>query len=280
MNWLRENKFLAGFFGFVIAGMVALAVLLVLAYNQYAEVSGSYSNLAGQLKTLQAMAPYPDADNLKKYQEQKKTLGESFSSLQQALSAYEFPLEPMTPEQFQDKLRASLNAAAAKAKGIGLKLPTTVAALGFDRYQTETPSKDAAAPLGRQLKAIEFIVDELLDSKVNAITSIHRDPLPEESGKPPSKALVTKYPFQIALVAEQRHFQKIFNDIVGATQQLYIVRLVRIKNQVEKGPVKATETTASGTAAASAALRYIVGTEKVEVVLDLEIVDFSSAQRK
>lgn len=281
MNWIRENKFLAGFFGFVIAGAVALTVLLVMAYNQYAEYSDIYANQANELKRLQAKAPYPDEKNLEKYKEQKKLLGEAISGLQENLSAIEFPLEPMTPELFQDRLRASINAVGVKAAENGLKLSPAVAAMGFDRYQTETPGKDAATPLGRQLKAIEFIVNELLGSKVNSITTIHREPLPEESGKKTSaQTLVAKYPFQITFVVEQNRFRKLLNDIVGATQQFYIVRQVRIKNQVEKGPLKTSDAAAAPTAPADARLHYIVGNEKLEVALTLEIVDFAAPSQK
>lgn len=282
MNWFRENKLLAVFLGFVVVGSAALIYFLLQAVGHFNEVDDDYKTQVAQLNRLQTMVPYPNQQNLNKYKEQKTTLSAAITNLQQQLSKLQFPLEPMTPETFQDKLRTSVNAVSVRAGEVKANLPKEFA-LGFDRYLTETPNKEAAAALGRQLKSIEFIVNELLDSKVDAITAIARAPLPEESGQKQPKSLVTKYPFEISIVADQGRFRKMLNDIVSTTKQFYIVRLIQIKNQKDKSPSKAS---ANPSAAATPAkegnsrLSFIFGTEKLNVVLRFEMVDFGASPEK
>src|ERR1700677_389301 len=180
MNWISENKFLAGFFGFMIVGIAALGFFLYQALGAYADVHQDYTNKIQQLNTLQALSPTRNQDNLKKYEEQKSALAEVIDGLEKNVSAVQFPLDATTtPEIFQDRLRKSLDAALADAKTNNVKLPEKFA-LGFDRYLAELPAKEAAAPLDRELKAVEFVVNELISARVESISGspgFYRAPL-------------------------------------------------------------------------------------------------------
>jgi hypothetical protein len=284
MNWIRENKLLATFLGFVIAGMGALAFLLVQAISHFGEVDDAYKAQVEQWNQLQALPAYPEEKNLQLYKDQKKSLDAIITNLKQELSALQFPLEPMTPEEFQDKLRTTVNAVAAKAALTGAKLPEKFA-LGFDRYLTETPGKEAAAPLGRQLKAIEFIINEFLDNRVESITTINRSPVPEETGKQnPAKQLLDKIPVDITFVTDQNHFHKLLNDLMGTKKQFYIVRWLEVKNQVDKSPPKSATSAAAQASAKPAKdtgfLHYLFGGEKLNFAMKIEIVNFADQPQK
>lgn len=282
MTWIRDNKFLAGFLGFVIVAAAALGFLIFQAYGHFGEVDENYRNEVQKLNTLQSMAPYPDQQNLNKAKEQQTSYVDNIKNLLQDVTAVQFPLEPLAPEGFQDNLRATVNAVTAKAAP--KQLPDKFG-LGFERYLTETPRREAAAPLGRELKSVEFIINELIDSKVDSITSVVRPPLPEENGtvtkgKPP---LVTKEEFDVTFISEQGRLRKILNELVDTKKQFYIIRLLRVKNQVLIGPPKNPTGTAAAAAAGSkdaSALHYIVGTEKLEVTLKIEIANFNPPAQK
>src|ERR1043166_420311 len=85
----------------------------------------------------------------------------------------------MTPEAFQDTLRKSVIALADKAKKANVKLPDRFF-MGFEDYQASLPKPEAAAKLGRQLQAVEYALNILVDNKVDAINALRRTPLPEE----------------------------------------------------------------------------------------------------
>src|SRR2546423_245676 len=122
MDWIRENKFLTGFFAVVLIGALALGYLLYSALGSYSEVSDKYTQQADELHKLQSSVPYPDETNLKKFRDQKQTITQATVTLQQTLNAMQLPLEPMTPTEFQDRLRKSVTAIRDKAKAANVAL--------------------------------------------------------------------------------------------------------------------------------------------------------------
>src|SRR5437870_12661765 len=115
MNWIRENKFLTVFFAVLAVGAGVLGYLLYSASGAFSEISDTYNTKVTELKRLQALAPYPDAGNLKKLRDQKEAYAEAVSNLRKSLMALQFPVESVTPEQFQDKLRATVSKIVEKA---------------------------------------------------------------------------------------------------------------------------------------------------------------------
>ena len=183
--------------------------------------------------------------------------------------------------------------------------------LGFDRYQTEPPEEAAAVPLGHQLKAIEWVIMQLIEKRAFELRSLTREELPTERGakgakqetadasKPGkgSKPLVLKNAFEVVVLIEQNAFANLLNTIVSPqAPQFYVPRLVTVKNEKEKGPPKVAGgspsappainpdgtpvATAAAPAAATPVSSYIVGEEKIEVTLRLEIVDFTETASK
>ena len=309
---LGQNKFLVGLSVAMVAGCGTLGYLLFTSYSQYSDCSQRYETMAGDLMRLERLPLYPEAGNLKKLDQKKNAAAASAESLYRQLAPLSFPLEQITPEQFQDQLRAAVAATAKKAEVAGVKLPVKFY-LGFDNYQTLPPKAEAAPVLGRQLKAVDLAVQTLIDSKVDAITAITRELLAEEgdaakANPQPGAAkvavekapLVSKYPFKIDFTAEQNRFRNALNALAKNGKQFFILRPVTIKNDVEK-PLSRAEanptpkpgamaamTTTTGTPGMGSpevkeeepALRYIVGTEKVNVGLRLDMVVFASSFSK
>ncbi len=275
MTWIRENKFLTVFFALLFVGIVAFGYLLYTASGSYSDVSDKYNQQAAELRRLQNLAPYPDQENLRKMREDKDAYAAKVTQLQKGLAAQEFPLEPLTPEQFQDRLRSTVSQVVGSANASGVKLPEKFY-MGFDVYQTSLPKAAAAAPLGRQLRAIEFVVRQLFEAKVGSLVTLSRTPLPEEGGAPApgaapasggggrggrgrgpvaaasEKSLVSKSTFEIAFITEQPRFRKWINDISSAKEQFYIVRLFTVKNENPAAPLRVDNSVVEPTPAAAA----------------------------
>ena len=308
MNWVKENRFLTGFFAVMLVAVAALGWLLTSAKARYEEANTGYEEKAGELNRLQGLNPFPNAQNLKLIEAQKTEATAAIKALQTKLSAKAFPFEAMTPEQFQDKLRASVTAVVAKAAEARVRLPEKFY-LGFDRYQTEPPDEAAAVPLGHQLKAVEWAILQLIESRAIELRTLTRDELPTERGakaRPesadaPAKGKgdrgagqMARHAFDLVALMEQSSFTKFLNTIVSATApQFYVPRLVVVHNEKEKGPAKGMVTGApaapspgnpavpgaSGSPAGGGS-SYIVGEEKIEASLRLEVVDFTEAAAK
>ena len=290
MNWIKENKFLTVFFGVMLLGASALGYLLISSKANFDEVQANYNTASTELSRLQNLSPYPNESNLKAMLAQKSAYVGSSTRLQESLAALQFPLEPIHPEEYQDQLRKTVDEAVAKA-GPGV-LPAKFY-LGFESYQSSPPKGDAAAPLSRELKAIEWLVNALLDAKVHSITDIRRVPIGEETAEgkavantksqKPQKGTndggVHKNTIEITFTAEQGRVRGALNAIVNSKKQFYIIRSLQIKNEKEKGPLRAgtsgPATGGTGSSDPSQKLQVIAGNEKLIVTARIEIVDFS-----
>lgn len=299
MNW-GQNKFLIGFGVVMVLGCGALGGLLWQSTAQFSELSAQYDEQVNTLQQLQILPLYPEQGNLQKLKDQKQVVTDAGLALQKQLEPLMFPMEQITPEQFQDKLRATVSAVVEKAGGVGVKLPDKFY-LGFNDYQSKPPRTEAAAVLYRQLKAVDLAVNTLIDNKVDAIATINRTPLPEEAdapkvpaGKPAGKAkpvLLSKFPFEIQFSSEQAHFRRALNELARSEKQFFVIRPLSIKNTVEKpllktdpsasaAPVDTTATGDASQAPKAQSRRYVVGMEKLNVTLRLEMVVFASSSPK
>ena len=282
MNWIKENKFLTGFLAALVAGAAALVYFIVSSQASFTEVSDNYQKQAQELARLQNLVPYPDEANLKLLRGKKDEYSAMTSKLVKDLSAAQFPLEPMMPAEFQDVLKKTVDDVVGKSSP-GL-LPQRFY-LGFDVYQTKPPGgPKAAAALARELKAIEFVVSTLIDSKVSSIADIKRFPLFEEDSKAADnqKSPVIKSTFEVTFSGEQGRLRKALDDIVSSKKQFYIIRSLSVKNEREKGPSRSDSLVSANPAQGEEAqrLKIIVGTEKLTVTARIEIVNFAPPATK
>jgi hypothetical protein len=285
MNW-GQNKFIIGFGAVMLVGCGTLGALLWQAGSQFSDLTDDYHNQVAQLQGLQNQPLYPEQGNLEKLEVQKVAAMKDATAFQAQVTPMAFPLETISPEQFQDKLRATVSSVTAKAVSAGVKVPDKFY-LGFDDYQGKPPTVAAAPALNRELRAIELAANTLIESKVIALTGIKRDPLPEESKSKPGpkpSSLVAKFPFEIQFSSEQVPFRKALNALASNRNQLLVVRPLIIKNSVDKPISKAGNAQSSagvpGAPDANGRLKFLVGAETLSVTLGIEMIVFSNPVAK
>jgi len=300
MNWIRQNSFLAAFFAVTTVCAISLGVLLYLQYDKYSSVSDEFATQAAELKRLQSLTPYPSEENLKKLKVQREAMDAQIQTLKKSLTAMTLPIESTSPEQFQDRLRASVLATVELAKQNDVKLPEKFY-LGFDGYQTTPPRPQAAMALANQMAGIELVLKMLIENRATQISSVKRVPLGEEEQKTtPQQAFsqgekgpIDKTSFEVGFKAEQKQVQKILNSIVQSNRQLLVIRDLSINNEKAKAPSKSDPDDAKLPAAvpdpskpavtgtdSAPSLKFILGTEKVDVVAQIEIVKFKGNTSK
>ena len=299
---LGQNKFYVGLGAVLLLGCLILGYLLWQSSSDFDAAELEYNKNVAELDRLQKLDLYPKAENQKILEQQMMSAHEAAIMLHQKLVPMSFALEPLSPEQFQDKLNEAVKSSVEKAANAGVNLSDKLY-LGFAEYRTATPRPEAAAALGRQLKCIALAVDTMIEKKVSSIESITRTPLPEEQDpaklpvatptprQGPGKAapaLLSAYPFEIQFTTEQRAFEFVLNDLSKNEQQFFIIRPVAIKNQSLKAPKKIDPAAASEAAKAAASnaangaapkadkLRYVLGSEKLNVTLRFDSVVFAS----
>lgn len=308
MNWFKENPFLAGLIVATLAAAGVLGYLISQSVSAYSTSSESYTAAVAKLHSLQEKVPFPSEENLKAVKAGIDNYAARIQAFQSQLAKMKVPLdEKITPQQFQDGLRAAVNDIRAKAEAGGIGLPANFY-FGFDQYQAQVPTEQAAPALYRQFRVIQTIITRLVDFKVASVDSVVRPPLPEEGGtvaqpaqpaaqkKPDAEKseakepVLKRFPFDIAFTAEQGKFRVAFNSLLGSDQFL-IVRSIEIQNTNPKAPSKNTGGTGSQPAsnpfaAASEggaahgggekkSLQVILGRELLKATLHLDMLDFA-----
>jgi hypothetical protein len=324
MSWVQENKFLTAVIAVTVIGSGALGYLLFDAMGKNSAASEEFDRVAAEKKRLETMPVYPNEANLRKVQEQKQEHLARIQDLQKKLKSMELPEEPLSPEAFQDRLRVSVTAYLSAAAGARLKLPDKFY-MGFDTYQSSPPKAEAAPKLGRQLKAIEFALGQLVANRAVELRGVIREELPEETGrprvqpaaakpaapgakKPEAAPLVEKHAFEITFLSDQTAAQKVLNAIDTDRKQFYITRTVVVRNEKPTPPPReagsvppppAADTpppapeaaapnpaapappptaTAAPVESAAATFQFIVGEERIESTLLVEVAEFAPAE--
>ena len=310
MNWFRENRFLGTFLLLFGAGIVGAVWFLFSAKSDWDEASTRFSNTATELNRLERLSPYPNAENLRKMKAHAENYSSALAKLKDELKMRVAPVTPMAPSEFQSHLRVAMTAIADKARANKVKLPDKFY-LGFDEFASALPNEVAAPLLGQELVQIEWLLNTVLDARVEAVTAFSRTPLAEERGAsaalptptpvagakpastpPPGAKLLERNIVEATFLSTPGAARKVLNQIAGANQQFCIIRLLHVRNEKEKGPPRevAGETSAApsspppppvpaGSPGAKptpgTALSFIVGNERIETTAKIEIVRFT-----
>lgn len=251
MNW--RNPFLTSYLAVTVVGAGILGFLVYSSYSHYTEVSTQYDTQVARLQSLQNRVPFPNAENNATFSKLTGEYRAEYDRLLAQVAKMQKPIDTaLTPQAFQDRLRAYVSAVEAAAKQNDVKLPDNFY-LGFDQYQGNLPSNEAAGPLARELDAVRLIVDRLVEIKVTEIAGIRRDLLPEEGGAAPKATpapaapagrrtaapevpkVVSSNSFDIAFVADQSRTKSALNAIATANQ-FFIIRNLTIENSHLEGP--------------------------------------------
>jgi hypothetical protein len=300
MTWFRENRFLGTFLiGFTVC-VIAVVWFFFSAKSDWDEASERFNNTSTELSRLERLAPYPSTDNLRKMKAHAEDYASALTKLKDELKMRIAPAAPMAPNEFQSHLRVAMNSVADKARANKVKLPDKFY-LGFGEFASALPNESAAPLLGQELVQIEWLVNGLLDARVEALSAFRRTPLPEErgtaaalptTGAKPNPAATTapklfeRNVVELTFLSTPGAARKVINQIAGASQEFCIIRVLHVRNEKDKGPPRETggETSTAPSipgpspatkAPPATALNFIVGNEKIETTAKIEIVRFT-----
>jgi len=259
MNWFEHNRFLGWFLIGLALGCLGVGFFFFRAKISSDAESARLEKTAAELKRLDSLAPFPDESH---YQE-ARTLADAYKSslaaLQEEIKSHQLPLEPLAPNEFQTKVRQAVSATREKARANRVRLPEKFF-LGFDEFATSLPSAEAAPLLGRELKAMQMLIDILIDARVDSINAFHREPIAEErtasptpqssprAGRPrdsvaaasptpaASPTMVEGNALSVTFASSPSAARKVLNQIVSAKEQFFIIRTLHVRNEKERGP--------------------------------------------
>lgn len=302
MKWFQQNRALGTFL--VVSGICILlgAALLYWRWSVWSDAKQTFDQAAAERNRLQGLDPFPNDANYRKLQGYLERYNEALDKFKDELKTEVAPDPPLAPNEFQSRLREVTLAVEDRARTNNVKLPDKFQ-VGFDEFARIMPNTAVAALLGQELSQVQMLINILLDSKVDSITSFRRRPLPEERGASPTPApspgqrvattakpggtpapkLIERNVVDITFKAAPGAARKVLNEITNSTGQFFIVRTIYVHNEKDKGPPH--ERTATPTPApipqaspgqqGAAALNFIVGNEHIEVSATIEMLRFT-----
>jgi hypothetical protein len=264
MDWIRENKMLAGILGVIVAGTFGLGYVLYNSWTSYSEKRDAYLALGNRIAQLEGLPLSPSEANLaakkklvSEYSQNVNQLGVALRLLQDAVVP-----QPATDTQFQAKLKERVIEIKKMAAALKVQLPDPFA-FGFDPYIGALPPNEAATELSGYLDSIEAIVKLAMGCKVASIDLLERSQIPEETGgsgdqaskskskskggsapkgpaTPSNPAIAEKRKLTLMLTLDQGPLQLLISKLAnpGDMPHFASVRVLRVENQMIEGPIK------------------------------------------
>ena len=297
MNWFRENRWLGTFL--IVFGLCLVVALYFLfsAKSAFEAASNQFTEATAERTRLEHLNPFPNEANFQKMKQELVNYGAALNKLKEELKTQVLPALPLAPDEFQTHLRQAMNEASEKARANKVKLPDNFH-LGFDEYTAALPNTTAAPLLGQELEQIRLLMNIVIDARVDSLIAFKRTLLPEEKAAPlasptPSSArrpagpiaggpkMIDRAVVDLTFTSAPSAARKVVNQIASSNQQFFIIRMLRVRNDQEKGPSRENATNAAGGAAPAGtpppagAIKFIVGNEHIETAAQIEIARFT-----
>jgi hypothetical protein len=303
MNWFEQNRFLGIFMSGLAVVTLLSAGFLLHEKSAAAREQTRLETTIDELTRLQRSTPFPSEENFRRAKTQSDNYHDLLLALKNELKTRTFPKPPLLPNEFQAQLRQIATDVIERARASKVQLPESFN-LGFDEYATSLPNTAAAPDLGRQLRAIEWIANTIVDAHVDSLQSLTRSTLPEERAPPaPSRAgtrggkesktpeassrIVDSTSIDVAFSGSPAAVRRILNQIAAAKEQAYVIRTLQVRNPADKGPERADKEklapaakvavppAQASTARNEQGISFIVGTEHLSVAAKIEILRFN-----
>ena len=230
MNWFRANPVWGAI---TLATTIALLIVLGLLWmtkGKFEAEKEQYLASISNLQQLEDSNPYPSAVNVRKMRTYLETYRTSLDKLKTELTRHVLPITPLLPNEFQMHLREAMTATAANARAHRTKLPENFNA-GFPEYIAALPSTSDAPKLGQELTQIQFLLNIIIEARVDAIRIFRRVPrevnAPTASNVPtPRPALagstpapIERHVVEFGISASPVAARKVINEISAAGEQ-------------------------------------------------------------
>lgn len=211
-------------------------------FSNYRDALSGWDQKVSTIESLEKRAPYPSKENAEALEERVKSYRGSVQDLSETLKSFQRELNTtLVNTEFQQRVKKRVEDFRPFAKENGFEIAAeTEFQLGFDAYANVVPAPELVPLLDYELEAIDYLLRKLVTSGVKTMSSFERDPIPGESGAPavPPGTVVQRYPVRLRFEADHQSLQTFINEIANDRQFFYVIRVLKVKNENEEGPVK------------------------------------------
>src|SRR5437899_3606893 len=249
MNWFREDPLWSAFIAIAGGALLLAAGFLWWTKGSYEDAMAKYRQSAAEQTRLESGNPYPSAPNVGKMKTYLDNYKAALDKLKDDLKTRMLTEAPLAPNEFQTRLRQAIIHTTENARNNRVKLPANFF-LGFDEFVSSLPSPEDAPALGQELSQVQLLLNTIIEARVDAIMAFHRishpgtataaGPVPAATPRappkpPPGPKVIEERTVEFSISASPAAGRRVINQIAAANEQFFIVRVVRVKNQKDKG---------------------------------------------
>lgn len=214
--------------------------------QKYTESKDSWDRRIRTIKALERKDLYPNEANVEQVSTIVEEYDKSVDDLYGSLRQFQKPLDTDMPNTaFQDLVKNKVREFRDFASGAEFEIEIadgdSLFQMGFDAYASTLPSNDIVPILDYELKAIYYLLENLVNSGAESMSFFYRDLIPGEVGGPEKQeiSVVHKYPVRLGFRTTHSAFQKFMNKISNDKEYFYIIRVLKVQNEQPEGPLKA-----------------------------------------
>ncbi|MEM6916702.1 MAG: Amuc_1100 family pilus-like protein [Verrucomicrobiota bacterium] len=214
-------------------------------YSKYSEEMQNWDAQVGTIESLERRVPYPNKANSEALAEKVSAYEESVENLFKSLDSFQRELNvSLESPEFLRLVSEKVQSYRKFSSDAGLEIAeASEFQMGFDLYSSVIPPQELVAVLDYELEAIDYLLRSLVEVGVSSLDSFERDPIPGESGAPPEQAssVVHKYPVRMRFTGSHDSIQAFINKLANDKEFFYIVRVLKILNEMTEGPPKLSD---------------------------------------
>jgi len=256
MTWFKENTFLGGL---IVTTVVLAGVIIFFGMKLQGTLDEKIAEVEtkeASLKDMKGLNPFPTPPNAKaKTDSLKALLGDANKMQTQFLSFKPESTAAIPVNEFSALLKETDTKIRELFEG-KITLPESFY-LGFEKYKSDLPKPESTGELAYELKAIEWLMEELAAAGATDVSNIVRHEIPSEKGeswdgaskptrgsssKSKSKAasrkrgpslpkIANRMPIELVFKGPETALRDVLTAMADSEEYFYELRIARIKNE-------------------------------------------------
>lgn len=219
------------------------------SHGKYTQAMSGWESTVAGIESLERRVPYPNKENAEEYGKKVDEYKASVKALSETLKTFQRPLNTtLINTDFLQLVKKRVEEFRAASAGKFEIATEGDFHLGFDSYANSVPAPELVPILDYELEAIDHLLRKLVESGATSMKRLERDEIPGEGANQQAQesSVVHKYPVRVQFTAPYAAVQKVVNDLANDRKFFYIVRVIKVRNQMQEGPVKLTPETGTG----------------------------------
>ena len=241
MNWIKQNKLLAGIAMVAIIGSIALLWFAFTSMGAASKSISAHKSAVGEIGRLQNANLFPNAANLAAKEEAVSNLQAETRALRAGLGEKFGVGAAEDPATFGQRVQKKFEELKTEWEAAGITVPKDFF-LGLERYRQSVAANPAAvADLDAQLSAISTVIAAAVKSGVSSVDKFTRAPVAGEEGGPNKdsvKGPLRRYAIEIQCTGSEASTRALVNALAAANDHFFAFRAIRLQNEIQTGPKK------------------------------------------